>query len=170
LSRDGRYLILGSFIGLSWIRADGTGKPEPLTQGMQVPWSISPDGSRLAYHALNPVTGFDLWTVPIQVSGTGVVVGKPEPFLRTAAYETYPSFSLDGKWVAYGSNESGSWEVYVRAFPDRGERIQVSVGGGRIPFWSPNGHELFYRTDDQRIMATTYSIHSDSFVAQEPRP
>ena len=169
-TRDGRYLILGSFIGLSWIRADGTGKPEPLTQGMQVPWSISPDGSRLAYHALNPVTGFDLWTVPIQVSGTGVVVGKPEPFLRTAAYETYPSFSPDGKWVAYGSNESGSWEVYVRAFPDRGERIQVSVGGGRIPFWSPNGHELFYRTDDQRIMSTTYSTHRDSFVAREPRP
>ena len=171
-TRDGRYLIVGGLDGLSWIRADGTGKSEPLTQSsrVQVPWSLSPDGGRIAYHELNPVTGFDLWTVPIQVSKAGVAAGKPEPFLRTAAYETYPSFSPDGKWIAYGSNESGSWEVYVRPFPDRGERVQVSVGGGRIPFWSPNGHELIYRTDDQRIMFVTYRTHGDSFVAQKVRP
>ena len=170
-TRDDRYLIVGGLAGLSWIRVDGTAKSEPLIQGnhVQVPWSLSPDGSRLAYHELNPVTGFDLWTVPIQVSKTGVTAGKPEPFLRTAAYETYPSFSPDGKWIAYGSNESGSWEVYVRPFPDRGERMQVSVDGGRIPFWSPNGHELLYRTDDQRIMVRAYRTKGNLFILQELR-
>jgi serine/threonine-protein kinase len=159
-TRDGRFLLISSpGGGLSSIRADGSGGVQPLLQSdkIQVPWSFSPDGSRLAYHQLSPATGFDLWTVPIRSSEAGVTAGKPEPFLQTAAYETYPSFSPDGKWIAYGSNESGSWEVYVRAFPDQGERVQVSAGGGRIPFWSQNGHELLYRTDDQRIMVATSS-------------
>jgi hypothetical protein len=101
-TRDGRFLILGGLRGLTWIRADGTGKAEPLIQSsnIQVPWSFSPDGNRLAYHEKSPATGFHLWTVPIQSSETGVTAGKPEVFLQTAAYETYPSFSPDGKWIA----------------------------------------------------------------------
>jgi serine/threonine-protein kinase len=167
-TRDGRFLIVGGLGGLTWIRADGTGKAERLTHSgdIQVPWSISPDGNRLAYHQLSRATGYDLWTVPIHSSETGITAGKPEVFLQTAAYETYPSVSPDGKWIAYGSNESGSWEVYVRAFPDRGERVQVSADGGRIPFWSRNGRELLYRTDDQRIVAATYAIRGSSFLSK----
>lgn len=157
--------------GLTWIRSDGTGKAQSLIQSsnLHAPWSFSPDGSRLAYHKLSPTTGFDLWTVPIHSSESGLSAGKPEVFLQTAAYETYPSFSPDGKWIAYGSNESGSWEVYVRAFPGTDKKVQVSIGGGRIPFWSPNGHELLYRTDDQRIMIRTYRMQGNSFVVQELR-
>lgn len=172
-TRDGRFLIVANLDGgLTWIRSDGTGSAQPLIQSnnLCVPWSFSPNGSRLAFHKLSPTTGFDLWTVPIHSSESGVTVGKPEPFLQTVAYETYPSFSPDGKWIAYGSNESGSWEVYVRAFPAGDNKVQVSTGGGRISFWSPNGHELFYRTDDQRIMARTYSMQGSSFVLQELRP
>ena len=139
------------------------------SNNLQVPWSFSPDGGRLAYHQLNPTTGFDLWTVPIHSTETGVTSGRPEPFLQTPAYETYPSFSPDGKWIAYGSNESGSWEVYVRVFPESGKKVQVSAGGGRIPFWSRTGHELLYRTDDQRIMAATYTTRGGSFVVQKLR-
>jgi Tol biopolymer transport system component len=65
---------------------------------VQVPWSFSPDGTRLAYHELSATTGFDLWTVAITRSERGLVAGKPELFLRTAAYETYPAFSPDGRW------------------------------------------------------------------------
>jgi eukaryotic-like serine/threonine-protein kinase len=166
-SPDGRVLILsGAGGGLTWLRPDGVGKPEPLTHSnnIQVPWSLSPDGKRLAYHELSSTTGFDIWTVPIQASGSGLTAGKPEPFLQTPAAETYPSFSRDGKWMAYGSNESGSWEVYVRAFPDNGSKVQVSGAGGRIPRWSPNGHEIFYRTDDQRIMVAGYTTKGGSFA------
>ena len=81
-----------------------------------VPWSISPDGRRLAFHQLNPATGFDLWTVSIQSSADGLSLGTPDVFLQTPAFETYPSFSPDAKWISYASNESGMWEVYVRQF------------------------------------------------------
>lgn len=170
-TRDGRFLIVGGLDGLSWIRPDGEGKPMPLLTGrnVQIPWSLSPDGRRLAFHQLSPVTGFDLWTVPITSSERGLSAGTPEPFLQTPAFETYPSFSPDGKWLSYGSNESGSWQVYVRAFPDRGEKIQVSHSGGRLSFWSPDRHELLYRTDDQRIMVATYIIRRGSFVVQSVR-
>ena len=171
-TRDGRFLILGGPRGLLWIRSDGSGKAESLLQrgSLQSPWSMSPDGSRLAYHELNPATGFDIWTVPIHVSNTGVTAGKPEPFLQSPAFETYPSFSPDGRWIAYGSNASGSWEVYVRAFPDGQEAVQVSNAGGRIAFWSHNGRDLFYRTDAQQIMSARYVIRGDSFVVQGISP
>jgi serine/threonine-protein kinase len=164
-TRDGQFLIVGGFDGLSWIRADGTGKPQSLLKSANVvvPWSISPDGRRLAFHQLNPATGFDLWTVSIQSSADGVTVGTPEVFLQTPAFETYPSFSPDGKWISYASNESGTWEVYVRQFHDPGLKVRVSSNGGRISFWSPSAHELFYRTDDQRIMVATYRIQAGSF-------
>ena len=59
--------------------------------------------------------------------------------------------------------------MYVRAFPDNGSKVQVSAAGGRIPRWSPNGHELFYRTDDQRIMVATYTVKGGSFEVRALR-
>lgn len=133
-TRDARFLIIVGFDGLTWTRADGSGKPQNLlrsTEG-QVPWSISPDGRRLAFHQLSSATGFDLWTVPIQSSAHGITAGKPEIFLQTRALETYPSFSPDGKWISYASNESGSWEVYVRHFPMGAERSECLRTGGEF--------------------------------------
>jgi eukaryotic-like serine/threonine-protein kinase len=169
---DGRYLILGGTGGLSWVAADSAGTPRRLTHAsnIQVPWSFTPDGTRLAYHEMNESTGFDLWTVAIHESPDGLTAAAPEPFLQTPAFETYPTFSPDGRWIAYGSNESGGWEVCVRAFPDNGTVVQVSTAGGRIPHWSARGHELLYRTDDQRIMAASYAIQTGSFVVQSVRP
>lgn len=168
---DGRFLILGGAPGLAWVRSDGTGKPEVLTagEGVQIPWSMSPDGNRLAYHEMSSSTGFDLFTVPLEASGAGLTAGKPEVFVRTPAYETYPSFSPDGHWIAYGSNESGNWEVYVRRFPDNGTKVQISAGGGRISRWSSNGRELFYRTDGQRIMMAAYTVNGDAFTVHSVR-
>jgi len=170
-TRDGKFLVVGGLDGLSWTKPGVDAKPVPLLKerGIQIPWSISPDGHRLAFHQFNATTGFDLWTVPIQVSEKGLTAGPPELFLQTRAFETYPSFSPDRKWISYASNESGSWQVYVRAFPDRGEKIQVSPRGGRISFWSPNRRELFYRTDDQHIMVATYSIRRGTFVVESIR-
>jgi serine/threonine-protein kinase len=133
-------------------------------QAIRVPWSFSPDGSRIAYHELGSSTAFDLWTIPMRVSEHAVTAGRPEVFLQSPAFEVCPAFSPDGRWIAFGSNESGTWEIYVRAFPDNGSQVRVSSGGGRIPFFSHSGHELFYRTDDQRIMLATYAIEQGSFV------
>jgi hypothetical protein len=115
-------------------------------------------------------TGLDLWTVPIRESASGLTAGSPEPFLRTPAFESYPTFSPDGHWIAYGSNKSGTWEVYVRPFPDNGMEVQVSRAGGRIPHWSRHGRELLYRTDDQRIMTASYAIRAGSFAVESVGP
>jgi hypothetical protein len=71
--------------------------------------------------------------------------------------------------VAYASTESGSYEVYVRAFPDGGKQWLISTGGGSFPVWSRTGNELFYRTEDQVLMVASYTVAGDSFVAAKPR-
>src|SRR5262249_13931094 len=68
----------------------------------------------------------------------------------------------------YASIQSGSFEVYVRAFPDDGSEVQVSKGGGRVSYWRVHGGELLYSTDDQRIMAATYRINDGVFRAEPP--
>jgi eukaryotic-like serine/threonine-protein kinase len=81
----------------------------------------------------------------------------------------FPSFSPDGRWLAYISDESGTFQVYVRAFPDKGGKWQISNSGGTYPMWSRNRHELFFETLDKHIMVTAYTVKGDSFVADKPR-
>ena len=172
-SPDGRSLVVGSHKGLHWIDVSSGGQAMPLTTSstIQVPWSFSADGTRLAYHELSPDSGFDLWTIAIRWTERGPVAGEPELFLRTPAFETFPAFSPDGRWIAYGSGAYGRWDVYVRPFPDAGGGdVRISDSGGRIPYWMPNGRELLYRTDDHRLMVVSYSVKGGSFVAESPRP
>src|SRR5262249_26612579 len=103
-SPDGLHIVFGSQEGLSWTRADGTGKPQLLIRAeglVAVPWSFYPNGKRLAYMEANPGTGYDLWTVPLENDAAGLRAGKPEVFLQTPADERYPMFSPDGQWLAY---------------------------------------------------------------------
>jgi Tol biopolymer transport system component/tRNA A-37 threonylcarbamoyl transferase component Bud32 len=170
-SPDGRYIafrVLGE--GMDAIRSDGSGKPERLTQtkNSQYPWSFAPDGKRLAF--IDSSSGvFQLWTMPLESDSTGLQPGKPEIFLQTPADERAPSFSPDGRWMAYASTESGTFQVYVRAFPDKGGKWQISNSGGTYPMWSRTGHELFFETLDNRILVASYTEKGDSFMADKPR-
>ena len=71
---------------------------------------------------------------------------KAQPFLRTPFNETAPRFSPDGRWLAYISDESGRFEIYVQPYPGPGGKWQISTEGGTEPVWNPNGRELFYRS------------------------
>jgi serine/threonine protein kinase/Tol biopolymer transport system component len=170
---DSRYVAFAVPGGISWTRTDGAGQAQSLTQSKsnQQPWSFSPDGKRLAYMEGNPGTGgVVLWTVPVETGSEGLRAGKPEIFLQSKFNLRQPSFSPDGKWLAYVSNESGSFEVYVRAFPDKGGKWQISNSGGLYPVWSRNGRELFYRAEDSRkILVARYLVKGDSFVADKPQ-
>jgi serine/threonine-protein kinase len=170
-SPDGRYVAFVGSGGIWYARSDGAGRPQMLIQSkdLLVPFSFTPDGKRLVYDEVNPVTSYDIWTVTIESDGAGMRAGKPESFLQTPADERQPAFSPDGRWLAYTSNESGTYQVYVRAFPDKGGKWQISNAGGAYPSWSRNGHELFFRTDDNRIMVATYIVRADSFVPDKPR-
>jgi hypothetical protein len=172
-SPDGQYVVFASFgNGIFHARADGAGQPQALTQSklIQVPWSFTPDGKRLAYFEVagNP----QIWTVPLEDQGGRLNGGKPEQFLKSSFTDAVPSFSPDGRWLLYGSNESGKPEVYVRAFPPpasgQAGKWQVSNGGGTAARWSRNGRELMFQSGDQ-IMAARYAARGDAFVAEKPR-
>ena len=167
---DGKFLVLGGRLGATWLRADGTGHSAPLMNSptIQMPASFTPDGKRLVYLEFSPATGPDLWTVPIESANGELRAGKPEPFQVTPALESQAAFSTDGRWIAYNSTVSGSWEIYVQSFPPAGAPAQVSVGGGRIPFWSRNGRDLFYATERQKIIRVPYTIRNGVFTPSTP--
>jgi hypothetical protein len=110
-----------------------------------------------------------LRAVPLESDSTGLRAGKPELFLQTPFSEGDPSFSPDGRWLAYDSDESGAFQIYVRAFPDKGGKWQVSNTGGEFPEWSRDGRELFFRSLDNQIMVASYSVKGDSFVAEKSK-
>ena len=78
---------------------------------------------------------------------------KTTPFLKAPPIVRNGQFSPDGKWVAYASNETGRWEIYVTSFPEARGKWQVSTGGGEQPRWRGDGKELFYLSSDAKMMA-----------------
>jgi serine/threonine-protein kinase len=168
---DGRYIVYQAPAGISYARADGGSEPEPLTESkeFQYPSAFSPDGKRLAFYQGGP-QGFDLWSMAVEHDGEGLKAGKPELVQHTNFGDRGASFSVDGRWLAYSSNESGSSQVYVRAFPDKGGHWQISSDGGTSPIFSRNGKDLFFfDVPDDRIMVASYSVKGDSFVGEKPR-
>jgi serine/threonine-protein kinase len=169
-TRDGHVVVFLSSNpaapGIYWIRADGVGEAQRLTDGRTrvIALSFSPDGKRLA--GIQPVGsgGVDIWIAPVEGDRDHPRLGKPEMFVQSSAIKLFPGFSLDGRWLAYQSNESGRNEVYVRPFPGPGGLRQISTGGGTQPIWSHNGRELFFVALDGRIMVIDYMTNADAFV------
>ncbi|MEE8257501.1 MAG: protein kinase, partial [Acidobacteriota bacterium] len=154
----------GDIDNIYWKRADGTGEVELLTesQNRQHPFSWSPDGKVLVFGELDPNNDWDLWTLRLEGEK------KPELFLGTPFYESFPSFSPDGRWLAYQSDESGRYEIYVRPYPGPGSKWQISTDGGSEPVWARKGRELFYQQGD-KMMVVSYSAEGDAFRAGTPR-
>ena len=144
---------------LYWQPADGTGGPQRLTESKnpQLPASWHPSGKFLAFEELNPQTSFDLMILPLEGDETsGWKPGKPRAFFDSHFDEHQPMFSPDGRWLAYLSNETGRFEVYVRPFPGPGGKSQISTGGGLSPGWSRTKHELFFPGRAARIVVAPY--------------
>ena len=142
---------------LFWAPSDGSGEPELLLEreGLQFPFSWSPDGRTLAFGDTN-----DIWVLPVG--------GQPVPFLTGSAQEQGAAFSPDGRWLAYVSDESGRHEVYVRPYPKAEGKWTISTDGGRAPLWSPQSGELFYRSEN-RVMVVPVTTDR-TFTAGTPRP
>lgn len=144
-SPDGKQLAFSSDrtgkINIYLKPFDGSGEAEQLTssENTQYPSSWSPDGKVLAFTEVDPESREDIWMLPLG--------GAPEPFLKTQFRERWARFSPDGRWIAFTSNRSGRREVYVTSYPERGNLILISNGGGMWPVWAPSGEELFYRSE-----------------------
>jgi len=180
---DGQRIVYasaekGAAPNLWWIRADGGGDAQRLTESAdsQYPSSWSPHGAALAFSQNIPRMGWGIMTMDVEGSEkSGWKLGQPKIFASAPSLELLPAFSPDGHWIAYMSNESGTYEIYVRPFPGPGGKWQVSNGGvnrigGWGPQWSGNGKDLlFFVPASRQIMAVSYTTAGDSFHAEKPR-
>jgi len=128
------------------------------------PSDWSRDGRFVVFSTLDPNTQWDLWLLPMSGTQTD---RKPVPFLQTPSNEVLGQFSPDGRWLAYISDESGTNEVYVRAFPDKGVPHRISANGGGAPKWRNDGRELFYLAADGTLMVVSVGP-GDGFEAGPP--
>jgi Tol biopolymer transport system component len=112
-----------------------------------IAYDWSRDGRFLVFtKGSGAVPDSDLWVLPVLGNR------EPFPFLESEFHLTQPQIAPDGRWLAYVSNESGSYEVYVRSFPRGDGQWQISNGGGVSPRWSHDGRELFYVAPDRNLM------------------
>jgi Tol biopolymer transport system component len=127
-------------------------------------WSL--DGRFILFNQEEKSGNSDLWILPLEGDG------KPFPVVQTADDEGWAQFSPDGKWVAYRSNESGQYEIYVQPVFDRmvGGKRQVSVNGGSFVQWGSDQKELFYIAPDNRLMAVPIRLASDRLSVQSDAP
>jgi Tol biopolymer transport system component len=122
----------------------------------QAPLGFSPDGNFFLFSKRKNERD-DLWVLPL----TGD--RKPRPFLATPALEPIARFSSNGRYVAYQSDETGRFEIYVAAFPGPGSRLQISQNGGVEPRWSHDDQELFFFAPDNRLMAAKVKTDGTNF-------
>ena len=146
--------------------ANGSVVEEPLVSSAELKWNptFSPDGKFIIYAQLNPKTNTDLYLV---TTGSDK---KVEPFLQTNFIEAQPRVSPNGRWVAYISNETGQFEVYVQTFPVASSKLLVSVGGGSQPQWRADGRELYYYAPNRKLMAVEVSGDGPTFTVGIARP
>jgi len=180
---DGRRIAFGSMLGetevartfnLYWQLADGSGALQRLTTSpnAHTPGSWHPSGKILAFTEQARQSHSTLMLLPMEGDErSGWRPGTPSVFLSGAFNLRAPAFSPDGRWMAYLSNQSGKYNVYVRPFPGPGPQTTISTSGGELPTWSRTRHELLYgSTDDGHVMIVNYSVDGDAFHADEPRP
>jgi Tol biopolymer transport system component len=130
----------------------------------------SHDGHFLLFYTIDQQASRDLWVLPMEGDH------KPSVFLKTNFNESYGTFSPDGRWVAYMSDESGRYEVYVRPFVKNSElsagsargEWQVSTSGGVYPRWRSDGKELYYIAPDGKLMAAPITVKGETLDPGTP--
>jgi serine/threonine protein kinase/Tol biopolymer transport system component len=166
-SPDGRSIAFQSVrsgsVALSVKPSAGDGAEDVLVESpeVKIPSDWSPDGKLLMYYVPHPTSGTDLWVLRRDTR-------VPFAFLKTGANELWGQFSPDGRWVAYQSNETGRYEIYLRSFPSPGGPIPISTTGGVYPRWSRDGNELYFIAPDAKLMAVSIRTTTMSVDAGVP--
>ncbi len=159
---DGTHVVFGRGASVMRKRADGTGDAEELLTvpgAMLIPESWGQDGRQLLFTQLGGPTNRERGVVTdvrmLSLEGEPTV----DQLIQSGATSGAPSVSPNGQWVAYHSDVSGAMEIYIERFPEPGDRQLISTNGGRVPFWSPDGNELFYRSvEGSQMLAVQMSF------------
>ncbi|MBI5867557.1 MAG: PD40 domain-containing protein, partial [candidate division Zixibacteria bacterium] len=162
----------GSRIAYSWGResfldiylkpSTGAGAEEPLLVSnffnRVTDWSA--DGRYIMFrHRDSAQSQDDAWVSPINTEISGAT-RQPRSFESTRFDEDCGTFSPDSRWIAYSSDESGTYEIYVKPFPGPGGKWQVSTRSGSYPTWRRDGRELYFITDNRMLFPVTASALS----------
>jgi dipeptidyl aminopeptidase/acylaminoacyl peptidase len=169
-SLDGRRVVFASRRGemdLYWqLLSAPPGSEELLlsTSQLKAPMDWSPDGRFLLYDSLDPKRGVDIWALPLE--------GDRKPFavVQTDFNERLAQVSPDGTWIAYQSDKTGRFEIYVQPFPGPAGDSRVSIDGGAQVRWNPNSKELFYIATDDRLMAVPIRFVSNGKAVEPGTP
>jgi dipeptidyl aminopeptidase/acylaminoacyl peptidase len=166
-TRDGRQAIFAVPEGIARLPVDQGAPPtlvvraEAALRNLSFPVSTSPGDTVLAFCQIRPGHGRDVMMVPLNG-------GAPSEFLATEANEINPEFSPDGRWIAYASDATGRYEVYVRPFPGPGVATQISIDGGSEPAWAPRGLRIYFR-DARSMLAVDLDRTGGTLVPSRPR-
>jgi hypothetical protein len=169
-SRDGSRIVFNARrkgpLDLYVKASNGVGPEEELLADAldKIPFDWSVDGRFVLFGAITAKAGADLWVLPLDGDR------KALPFLQTPSWDGPARFSPNGRWIAYGSDESGRNEVYVAPFPRREGKWQISTAGGSWPRWRRDGKELFYLAPDGKLMAATVHGDGSAFAVDAVRP
>ena len=165
---DSRTILFASDVPPNLFRKDasGAGEEQRLTQSPnpQFPMDWSRDGRFILYEEESaPGSQRSLWILPMAPGD-----GKPGPYERKPFNESMGRFSPDTRWVAFQSDETGRYEIYIDTFPEPHEKVRISVDGGVLPQWGGDGHELFYISPDSLLMSVSLKPRAGSLVPSVP--
>lgn len=166
-SPDGSRIVYSAGPGMTIKAANGIGDEELLLSGANFPSAWSPDGRFIVFLRRGVKTRFDLWVFPM-------VGDRKEYQLSNSQFdEQTPQFSPDGRWLAYSSDDTGRYEIYVQSFSTDGklgsDKKVISTAGGRYPVWRRDRSELFYIATDGSVMATPVKTDGSEFEFSAPR-
>jgi Tol biopolymer transport system component len=170
-SPDGRRVIFTRIPDLFVTEVNGNAMEQQLTHlphlAHATDWSR--DGRLILYYSGDPETNRDLWILPMSEGGSKNL--NPQPYLRTRFNELNGRFSSEPSphWVAYQSDESGRYEIYVRSFPDPDQKLQISKRGGSVPSWSADGRKLLYISPENKLVVVDLKIENGSITTSAPQ-
>jgi serine/threonine-protein kinase len=170
---DGKRIVFRSDRdgeGLYWQAADGNGVAERLSTAekdtYQSPLGWTPDGKTLAFYVSAPTGGGSVWTLNLDGDR------KPKPLVVSSTVLSNVrriSFSPDGQWIAYSSNEESNFSVYVQPYPPTGAKYKISTkGGGDSPLWSHDGKQLVFSSGTGLKFVDVQT--KPGFSSGEPKP
>jgi Tol biopolymer transport system component len=167
-SPDGSRIVYNNGNNIVVKAANGSGDAETLVPRTAFPAAWSPDGRFIIFMERGVKTRTDLWALPLFGDRKEYVLSN-SPF-----DEQNPQLSPDGRWLAYSSDETGDYEIYVQSFSADGQlgadKKIVSTSGGRLPVWRRDGSELFFVAADGQMMASSVKTGGTEFEFAAPKP